>query len=919
VCNKPETVSNTMGSLGGIDPRGRIVNGKSSSPHSEKLLDLDAIERKRKISPSPIDGPEQKRHRTEEPVAETDSANESKAKESKEIGNKPKGQGFTSYTDADVLCGRGGGTIFHPGNCYYRDLILSHRRTYDIASRPKKPGVSRKIVQMVRDRGGHFFRKEKDAFYYDIGDEAAGEKTSQALQHRTYEMSNKEDPRRMKDTDWANESEAKESKEIGNKPKGQGFTSYTDADVLSGRGGGTNLHPGNRHYRDLIHSHRRTDDIASKSKKPGVSRKIVQMARDRGGHFFRKEKDALYYDVGDEAAREKTSQALQYRILEMRSKEDPRRMKDTDSAKESEAKEGFTFYSDADVLSGKGGRTNAHPGNRHYRDLILSHRQTYDIASKPKKPGVSRKIVQMVRDRGGHFFRKEKDALYYDIGDKAAQEKTSQALCHRTLEMRKKEDPRRMKDTDSTKTSEAKESKETGNNLKGQGFTSYTDADVLSGTGGGTNLHPGNRHYRDLIHSHRRTDDIASKPKKPGVSRKIVQLVRDRGGHFCRKEKDALYYDIGDEAAGEKTSQALQHRTYEMSNKEDPRRMKDTDSAKESEAKESKETGNNLKGQGFTSYTDADVLCGRGGGTNLHPGNRHYRDLIHSHRRTEYIASKSKKPGSSRKIVQMVRDRGGHFFRKEKDALYYDIGDEAARKKTSQALRHRTLEMRNKEDPRRMKDRGGRGMVSSIVDNNLSINTLECANMSLTTVRKVVQGHSEHAPPSSALLVEGADLRGMDPSLCESLDSSSSERSERSDKLLGLSYHGLLEHDYQGALAQQRQLHAVESRHQDQAYLTALCTLRQREAILDLEKAIQDAQVRRHSSLSSGLPLSSDTPLMLGGRPLQSLGLPQHDQALLLSMADRRIVSSNSGMSAYLQARYRMLSFLPEGPSRNGY
>jgi hypothetical protein len=188
--------------------------------------------------------------------------------------------------------------------------------------------------------------------------------------------------------------------------------------------------------------------------------------------------------------------------------------------------------------------------------------------------------------------------------------------------------------------------------------------------------------------------------------------------------------------------------------------------------------------------------------------------------------------------------------------------------------------------------------------------------MSLTTDRNVVQVHSEHAPLSSALLIEGAGLRGMDPSLCKSLDLSSSERS---DKLLGLSHHGLQDHYYQEALAQQRQLHSVDSRHQDPAYLTALYTLRQREAVLDLDKAIQDAQVRRHLSFSSGLPLSSGTALMIGGRPLQSLGLPPHDQALLLSMADQRMVSSNSGMSAYLQASSRRPSFLPEGPSRNGY
>eukprot|EP00934_Nitzschia_sp_Nitz4_P006182 Nitzschia sp. Nitz4//scaffold60_size111251//44311//45485//NITZ4_004146-RA/size111251-augustus-gene-0.121-mRNA-1//-1//CDS//3329555561//6172//frame0 len=94
----------------------------------------------------------------------------------------------------------------------------------------------------------------------------------------------------------------------------------------------------------------------------------------------------------------------------------------------------------SDVLSGRGGGTNLHPGNRHYRALILSHRHEYDLANKTNKPQVARKIVKLVRDRGGRFLRKERDGLYYDIGDEAAREKTSQALRHRTFEMRSRGD-----------------------------------------------------------------------------------------------------------------------------------------------------------------------------------------------------------------------------------------------------------------------------------------------------------------------------------------------------------------------------------------------------------------------------------------------------------------------------------------------
>ena len=38
-------------------------------------------------------------------------------------------------------------------------------------------------------------------------------------------------------------------------------------------------------------------------------------------------------------------------------------------------KEGVNFFNDMDVLSGRGGGTNVHPGNRNFRDLINLHRR----------------------------------------------------------------------------------------------------------------------------------------------------------------------------------------------------------------------------------------------------------------------------------------------------------------------------------------------------------------------------------------------------------------------------------------------------------------------------------------------------------------------------------------------------------------
>lgn len=102
------------------------------------------------------------------------------------------------------------------------------------------------------------------------------------------------------------------------------------------------------------------------------------------------------------------------------------------------AKEGTSFFSDADVLSGRGGGTNVHPGNRNFRDLINLHRRSYLKARKNDKPAISRAIVRSIRDTTGRFLRKDdKTGLWFEIGDDAAREKTSQALRQRAPEMRK--------------------------------------------------------------------------------------------------------------------------------------------------------------------------------------------------------------------------------------------------------------------------------------------------------------------------------------------------------------------------------------------------------------------------------------------------------------------------------------------------
>jgi len=99
--------------------------------------------------------------------------------------------------------------------------------------------------------------------------------------------------------------------------------------------------------------------------------------------------------------------------------------------------------------------------------------------------------------------------------------------------------------------------------------------------------------------------------------------------------------------------------------------------------------------EGIKFYSRNDVLCGRGGGTNVHPGNRRFRDLINANRRAYLKARKNDKPAISRSIVQTIREMNGRFLKKdEKLGMWFEIGDDGAREKTSQALRQRAPEMR---------------------------------------------------------------------------------------------------------------------------------------------------------------------------------------------------------------------------------
>jgi hypothetical protein len=84
--------------------------------------------------------------------------------------------------ETDVLCGRGGAALRHPGNQTYRRLVNLNKGLYITCLKTEKLKISRSIVAAIREQNGRFLERDaKKGTWYDIGDKKAIEKTSQAL------------------------------------------------------------------------------------------------------------------------------------------------------------------------------------------------------------------------------------------------------------------------------------------------------------------------------------------------------------------------------------------------------------------------------------------------------------------------------------------------------------------------------------------------------------------------------------------------------------------------------------------------------------------------------------------------------------------------------------------------------------------
>lgn len=105
---------------------------------------------------------------------------------------------------------------------------------------------------------------------------------------------------------------------------------------------------------------------------------------------------------------------------------------------EKEAKErGEIIATNHDVLLGRGGATNAHLGNKRFRDLVLKAQPEYiALRSRAKKSRISKSIVAAVQIQGGRFLKQDDNGDWVEMNEDVAQKKASQALRENAKELK---------------------------------------------------------------------------------------------------------------------------------------------------------------------------------------------------------------------------------------------------------------------------------------------------------------------------------------------------------------------------------------------------------------------------------------------------------------------------------------------------
>ena len=91
---------------------------------------------------------------------------------------------FDSFTEFDVILGRGNGKGVLPGNVHFRKLVKDYKDLYASTARNSKGKVALEVIGQITKVGGRFLECVNDKQYVEISRARVLEKTTQALREK---------------------------------------------------------------------------------------------------------------------------------------------------------------------------------------------------------------------------------------------------------------------------------------------------------------------------------------------------------------------------------------------------------------------------------------------------------------------------------------------------------------------------------------------------------------------------------------------------------------------------------------------------------------------------------------------------------------------------------------------------------------
>ncbi|KAL3940387.1 MAG: hypothetical protein SGBAC_005063 [Bacillariaceae sp.] len=225
---------------------------------------------------------------------------------------------------------------------------------------------------------------------------------------------------------------------------------------------------------------------------------------------------------------------------------------------------------DHDVVCEKGrGDHERWAGNRLYRFLINSHKESYNDRTPMERSSIIGEIINTIKGKGGWFVQNDESVgQLLRLSEEKVRKKVSDDL---RREVRRRREKRSSNTAFSAKlkaltkpqpkTEELKELKTVVDDPRA--------ADVLFGPG--ARRHEGNKTYWELMKQNLNQYIISPYGARSIISKSIVQGIRDLNGRFLEQDqKTSIWYEISDKRAIEKTSHALSNKKYKT-------RRRDTD------------------------------------------------------------------------------------------------------------------------------------------------------------------------------------------------------------------------------------------------------------------------------------------------------------------------------------------------------